>query len=256
MSRIFRSVQMKENSEQIRPIQIINLNEPKDLQIDQNLSLDVILKERDKMVREANEEIDFQKEELAKEIEQSKQFISDQLNAWEEQKSVFQQAAYDEGFALGQEEGRNKAKADMQQDLALANETIQTAHENAANYVKHQEQVILELAIRTAERIIGAKLEENEELFLSIVKRGIKEAREMKEIKLYVSPTYFALVSSNRDELASIFPVDVPFMIFVDEDMNSRDCYIETNHGRIVVSIDEQLQELRLKLVDMLDSME
>ena len=41
----------------------------------------------------------------------------------------------------------------------------------------------------------------------------------MKEIKLYVSPTYFTLVSSNREELASIFPVDVPFMIFVDEDM-------------------------------------
>jgi len=44
--------------------------------------------------------------------------------------------------------------------------------------------------------------------------------------------------------------------IFVDEDMNETDCYIETNHGRIVVSIDEQVQELRRKLVDILDSME
>ena len=122
--------------------------------------------------------------------------------------------------------------------------------------MQHQEHVILELGIRTAERIIGTKLEDDDQLFLSIVKRGLKEAREMKEIKLYVSPTYFTLVSSNREELASIFPVDVPFMIFVDEDMNETDCYIETNHGRIVVSIDEQLQELRSKLVDILDSME
>ena len=97
----------------------------------------------------------------------------------------------------------------------------------------------------TAERIIGQTLEDDEEIFLSIVKRGLKEAREMKEIKLYVSLDYFELVSDNRDELASIFPPDVPFIIFVNEDFESTECYIETNHGRIVVSIDEQLNELR-----------
>ena len=144
----------------------------------------------------------------------------------------------------------------MQNSLKLANDAMMTAQENAVNYLQQQEHVILELAIRTAERIIATKLDDNEELFLSIVKRGLKEAREMKEIKLYVSPVYFELVSNNREELSSIFPVDVPFMIFVDEDMNDTDCYIETNHGRIVVSIDEQVKELRSKLVDILDSME
>ena len=54
--------------------------------------------------------------------------------------------------------------------------------------------------------------------FLSIVRRAIKEAREMKEIKLYVSTEYFELVSNNRAELASIFPPDVPFLIFANED--------------------------------------
>ena len=78
----------------------------------------------------------------------------------------------------------------------------------------------------------------------------------MKKIKLYISPTYFTLVSNNREELASIFPLDVPFMIFVNEDIQATDCYIETNHGRIVVGIDEQLQELRSKLNGILESME
>ena len=45
-----------------------------------------------------------------------------------------------------------------------------------------------------------------------------------------------------------MFPSDVPFMIFVNEDLQNTESYIETNHGRIVVSIDEQLKELRLKL--------
>lgn len=256
LSKIFRNVYLNETKENSKPIQIRNLHVQEVMDTDEPLTLDVLLQERSKMMEEVNQEIAETRSILTKDIEETKQYVKNQQNAWEEQKVVYQQQAYDEGFMQGLEEGRLKAQADMQSSLKLANESMKTAHENATKYLQQQEQVILELAIRTAERIIATKLEENEELFLSIVKRGLKEAREMKEIKLYVSPSYFELVSNNREELSSIFPVDVPFMIFVDEDMNETDCYIETNHGRIVVSIDDQVQELRRKLVDILDSME
>lgn len=256
LSKIFRNVYLDETKENSKPIQIRNLHVQEMMNTDEPLTLDVLTQERSKMIEEVDQEIAEKRSVLTKDIEETKQYIEDQLNNWEEEKIAYQQQAYDEGFVQGLEEGRLKAQADMQNSIKLANDAMKTAHENAANYLQQQEQVILELAIRTAERIIATKLDENEELFLSIVKRGLKEAREMKEIKLYVSPVYFELVSNNREELSSIFPVDVPFMIFVDEDMNETDCYIETNHGRIVVSIDEQVQELRRKLVDILDSME
>lgn len=256
LSKIFRNVYLNETKENSKPIQIRNLYVQEVLNTDEPLTLDVLIQERSKMIEEVNQEIDEKRSKLTKDIEETKQYIENQMSAWEEEKITYQQQAYDEGFMQGMEEGRLKAQAEMQNSLKLANDALKIAHENAANYLQQQEQVILELAIRTTERIIATKLDENEELFLSIVKRGLKEAREMKEIKLYVSPIYFELVSNNRQELSSIFPVDVPFMIFVDEDMNETDCYIETNHGRIVVSIDEQVQELRRKLVDILDSME
>ena len=256
LSKIFRNVYLNETKESSKPIQIRNLYVQEMMNFDEPLTLDVLTQERSKMLEEVNQEIAEKRSLLSKDIEETKQYIEDQLTTWEEEKIAYQQQAYDEGFVQGLEEGRLKAQADMQNSLKLANEALRIAHENASNYLQKQEQVILELAIRTAERIIATKLDENEELFLSIVKRGLKEAREMKEIKLYVSPVYFELVSNNREELSSIFAVDVPFMIFVDEDMNDTDCYIETNHGRIVVSIDEQVKELRSKLVDILDSME
>ena len=176
LSRIFRNVQVNDNSEKTRAIQIKSLQLREEIDIDQTLSLDVILKERDQLLHEAEEQIALTKETLAQEIEQTKQYVDEQLKTWEEQKIAYQQTAYDEGFVQGLEEGRNKAIADMQQSLSIANETIQVAHENATNYLQHQEQVILELAIRTAERIIGTKLEEEEELFLSVVKRGLKRS--------------------------------------------------------------------------------
>ncbi|WP_188713278.1 flagellar assembly protein FliH [Psychrobacillus lasiicapitis] len=256
LSRIFRGVQVNENNEKLKPIGIRNLHVKEELDSERPLSLDILLKEREKMIQEVEQEISQKKAALEMEREAFNQSIENERKAWDEQKLAFQQQAYDEAFTQGVEEGREKAFSDMQNAIQIANETIQIAQENAAKYLRQQEQVILELGLRTAERIIGTKLEENDEVFLSIVKRGLKEAREMKEIKLYVSSTYFSLVSSNRDELASLFPVDVPFMIFVDEDMDATDCLIETNHGRIVVSIDEQLQELRQKLVGILESME
>ena len=236
---------MSELKENTKPIQIRNLYVQEMMSTDEPLTIDALTQERSKMLEQVNQEIAEKRALLTKDIEETKQYVENQLNAWEEEKIVYQQQTYDEAFIQGLEEGRLKAQADMQSSLKLANDTMKIAHENAANYLQQQEQVILELALRTAERIIATKLEDKEELFLSIVKRGLKEAREMKVIKLYVSPTYFELVSNNREELSSIFPVDVPFMVFVDEDMNETDCYIETNHGRIVVSIDEQVQELR-----------
>jgi len=256
LSKIFRNVYLNETKENSKPIQIRNLYVQEMMNTDEPLTLDVLTQERSKMLEQVNQEIAEKRSLLTKDIEETKQYVENQLNAWEEEKIAYQQQAYDEGFMQGLEEGRLKAQADMENSLKLANDVMITAHENAANYLQQQEQVILELALRTAERIVATKLEENKDLFLSVVKRGLKEAREMKEIKLYVSPVYFELVSNNREELSSIFPVDVPFMVFVDEDMNETDCYIETNHGRIVVSIDEQVRELRRKLVDILDNME
>ena len=256
LSKIFRNVYLDETKENSKPIQIRNLYVQEMMNTDEPLTLDILTQERNKMMEQVSEEIAAKRSLLTKDIDETKQYVQNQLNAWEEEKITYQQQAYEEGFMQGLEEGRLKAQADMQNSLKLANDAMITAHENAASYLQQQEQVILELALRTTERIIGTKLEDNEELFLSIVKRGLKEAREMKEIKLYVSPAYFELVSNNREELSSIFPVDVPFMVFVDEDMNETDCYIETNHGRIVVSIDEQVKELRRKLVDILDNME
>ena len=144
----------------------------------------------------------------------------------------------------------------MQESLQMANETMTGAQTNAKAYIESQESVLLELALTAAERILNAELDREEQLYVSIIERGLKEAREMKEIKLYVSPKYHAVVTSHQAELAEMFPVNVPFMIFVKEDLQDTESYIETNHGRIVVSIDEQLKELRRQLYELIDSKE
>ncbi len=262
LSRIIRNIQAQTTEEKeikIQPSSYFQPQNPEALeQVEREVPLtrEQILLERHELLEEARWQINLEraqleqlKQEQFEEIEQLKQL-------WEEEKPALQQQAYDEGFAQGYEEGVQKANADMEQAIKQANDTMTNAIANAQAYIEAQESVILELALTAAERIIETELARDEENFVAIVKKGLKEAREMKEIKVYVAPEYHHVVTQNRDELAEMFPEDVPFMIFVNEDLSGAESYIETNHGRIVVSMDTQLNELRIKLREILDSKE
>lgn len=215
-----------------------------------------IEEERQEMLEQAKSEIEQQKAQFEQYRTEQLAAVEALKQSWEEEKIILQQEAYDGGFAQGYEDGVQKANANMQQSVQAANETMANAQKNAVSYIESQEAVLLELALTAAERIIHTTLDRDDEIFVSIIRRGLKEAREMKEIKLYVSPKYHTIVTQNQKELAEMFPVNVPFMIFVNEDLQESESYIETNHGRIVVSIDDQLQELRRQLYELIESRE
>ncbi len=254
MSSVFRSQNIVFEDGEDRQIQIRNLSVFEELDSADGISMEAVLAERNRLLEEAKRTIAQEKESLEQMRNNATNDIADMHAAWQEEKTQLQQQAYDEGFQVGHEDGRNKALAEMEESIKIANETTVLSELNAKRYLDSQERVVLDLAIQASQRIIGHELDVTEETYLSIVKRAIKEAREMKEVRLYVSNDYFELVSDNRAELASIFPPDVPFLIFANEDFESTQCYIETNHGRIVVSIDEQLAELKERLVEIMES--
>ncbi|MEK5039551.1 flagellar assembly protein FliH [Sporosarcina sp. FSL K6-3457] len=254
MSNVFRSFNTISTEGQAREITIRSLAVP--LEVDSEvveLTQADIHAERDRLLKAAHHEIEQGKAEIEQLRQTAVEDISSMQVAWQDEKAVLQQQAYEEGFQVGFEEGHSKVLGDMASALQMANEATEQSRKNAQQYLDSQERVILELGMLTAERIMGQTLQDDEESYLSVVKRALKEAREMKEIKLYVSLDHFELVSDNRTELAAIFPPDVPFLIFANDEFESTECYIETNHGRIVVSIDEQLNELRERLVEIME---
>lgn len=259
LSRIIRSTavqpEKKEVEIQLRNLFTVDFEDGSSIQ-QKKMSIKDVYAERERLISQAMVEIEQHKQEFEQYRQEQLEKLEQAKQLWEEEKLLLEQNAYDVGFQKGYEEGMKKAQADMEHSLKIANEVVEASRLNALKYIEEQEQVILEIALTAAERIIGTALEKDENVYLSIIKRGLKEAREMKEIKLYVPPTYHPLVTQNRDELIGMFPTDVPFLIFVDEDLNQTDGYIETNHGRIVVSIDEQLNVLRIKLNEILESKE
>ncbi|MDW0115735.1 flagellar assembly protein FliH [Sporosarcina thermotolerans] len=253
MSNVYRAANTFSKEGNVKEITIKTLNRSS-FDEEQVLTQESLMIERNRLLQDAQMRIETEKSDLAQIRQTALEDIAAMQSAWEQEKTNLQQQAYEEGFQQGYEEGRNKSLSDMNESVKIANEITAKSHENALKYIEEQEKVILEIAMKTAERILGTLLENDEEKFLSIVKKGLKEVREMKEVKLYVSIAHFDFISSNRDELMSIFPPEVPFLIFVNDDFDVNDCIIETNQGRIVVSVDEQLNMLKEQLFDLMES--
>lgn len=255
MSNIFKSRQSSQPEASKRNISIRNLHPVEEVEEEPSgVTMESVLQERDRLFGIERRAIEDERRQIDEMRRIAAEDIGAMQTAWTEEKQRLQQEAYDEAFQIGFSEGREKALGDMNASIEQAAETTRQSQDNAQQYQASQERVILEIAMKASERIIGTVLEDDEEKFLDVVKKALKEVREMKEIKLYVSLDYYPLVSENRGELASIFPPEVPFLIFPNEDFESTECYIETNHGRIVVSIDEQLTHLRQQLIEVLES--
>ncbi|AOV08270.1 flagellar assembly protein FliH [Sporosarcina ureilytica] len=253
MSNVFKSFQASAKVP-TRQISIRNFNRVVEEIVDESNAMDLVLLERERQLENAQKSMEEERKSIQNMRQTAAQDIEAMQSAWKEERAQLEQRAYDEGFQIGFTEGRDKALADMKAAIEQANKITQKSKESAEEYQASQERVILELALRAAERILNEALEEDENKFLSVVKKALIEVREMKEVKLYVSVDDYGLVSANRSELAAIFPPDTPFLIFANEDFEATECYVETNHGRIVVSIDEQLNELRENLIEILES--
>ena len=263
MSKIIRGIQAQQIEKHTIQIQLRDMFTPEPIVPLQNeeekenqLTLEEVIQERNRLLEEARLQIEGERAQF--EAFQQTQLASiEQLKVvWQEEKLQLEQQAYEDAFSKGFEEGMQKASSQMADSIKVTNEIMDLARINADKYLVEQEQVILDLAIKCAGKIIGYELDVNEEAFVSVIKRALKEVRELQNIKVYISYEHYPLVSNYRDELAELFPPDVQFLIFVNEDLQDEQCYIESNHGRVIVSIDEQLHELRLKLSEILDSKE
>lgn len=209
---------------------------------------------------EVNHIIDEANDKAARIIEEAKEMtfhaqsqIDLEKEKWLIERERLMQEAYNAGFVQGEEEGRNKGYQEYQQRLTEANEMTERNKQQYQDYIQNAEKVIVSLGITCAEKIMNRKLQEEPDHFFSIVERGLKEVRDLSHIQIHVNPFKHKLLVENKKELEVMFPTDVQCFIYANDDLQPEECYIETNQGRVIVSVDSQLRELKQKLLHFLE---
>ncbi|KUP08665.1 hypothetical protein Q73_05615 [Bacillus coahuilensis m2-6] len=207
----------------------------------------------EELTRHAINEANDIKHQAQHELEQAREEINQMRQALEiERNNLFESTkleAYQMGFNEGREVAQRQYSQYIQEAIDVVNETKRKFHQ----HVQKGEEVILELGIEAARKIIGHQLEKDSTEFISIVKTGLKEAREMDEIQIHVHPTQYSLVSSFDEDLKRSFPPHVHIYFYPNDELGSDECYLESKQGRIMVSVDSQLEELRRQLFELLE---
>ncbi|MED1202075.1 flagellar assembly protein FliH [Heyndrickxia acidicola] len=194
------------------------------------------------VISEAEEEAQIIRLQISKEREQ-----------WEEEKLQWIEQAknmgYEEGLMLGRKHGQEEYK----QILVQANQIVEQSKEEFVKKLEQSEKVVLDLGIKAAEKILLASLDQNEELYLSIVKQLVKEAKEFKAVQIHIHPSRYELIASYKKEIDALLLNNANCYIYANEDLSETQCILESNNGRIDASIDSQLIEMKKKLLELLE---
>jgi len=214
----------------------------------------VSFQEQERILSAAREEAQKIIQEAKETANQHQEQVLTEREAFNIELQAMAEQAQQEGFSAGYEEGRQAGFNDTREFIENAKEIVNLSKHDYIKRVESGERTILTLALKVAEKIIGESLTGESEQFLPIVKRALKEAREYREIQLHVHPDHYEFLLSQKEDLIRIFPKETELYIFPDIDLTAQSCIIESANGRIDASVDQQLDEIKRKLFDLLES--
>ncbi|APH05259.1 flagellar assembly protein FliH [Bacillus weihaiensis] len=251
LSKLIKSQYARENKEKT-PISIINIQEilndrlkekiDPEIQKQSTFLIDQAKIEADAILQEAH----AQKDKILREIE------SHQL-AWVNERQQQVEEARQEGYAEGVELGRQHAISQYEGLIQETQRIIELSKEDYQERIQSAENEILLLSTRIAEKILQVTLEENKENFLPFIKKGLNEVKEYEHIKIHVNPSYYEYLLSRKEELQVLMTNQKDIYIYPNAELSEHGCMIESEFGRIDVSIDTQLEQLKKQLLDLVD---
>ncbi|WP_064093712.1 flagellar assembly protein FliH [Rossellomorea aquimaris] len=208
--------------------------------------------ELNRLLEEAEQKAANLVDDAAIQLKKAQEQIELERERWVIEREQLMQEAYNAGFQQGEQEGKRKGYQDYSAHLQQANDITEVNKQQYYSYIENAEKVILSLGVACAEKIINQKIVDEPENFISIIKRSLKEVRDLPEIQIHVHPSRHQLLNENKDELEVVFPSNVQCYIYANDELGRDECYIETSQGRIMVSVDIQLKELKQKLLEIL----
>lgn len=232
----------KEKLIQIKPIE---LKKQEHVGINHSLSSDqekIILDQEIQKIRQDLQKI---KEEKKKMLESTIIQIKQEKENWEQEKQLFIKQAYQEGFELGFAEGKQAAEKQYETLIDQINDLEVVATKDYHTRLEQSDHVIIDLSMKTAEKIIKEEIATDPKRFLNIVTSAITEIKDQSHISIYVHPNNYELLMKQKGELTSTLDRDTKLSIYIDQKMMENQCLIEHPFGQIDASVDTQLEQIR-----------
>ncbi|MFX0562227.1 flagellar assembly protein FliH [Bacillus pumilus] len=192
-------------------------------------------------------------EQANSELEKTMAEINQRRAAFEEERMQLIEEAKQAGYQDGFQKGETDANMQYQSILDQANDIVSLAKQDYEEKIESSAEKIVELAFELAKRV-WYSAEDTKDQFLALVKQVISEVKEYDDISIYVDPEHYDHVMEYKDELIRILQKDTHLVIYSDEKAPKGTCYVETSFGKVEASVDTQMNQLKEKLLEVIDS--
>ncbi|MGX1430618.1 flagellar assembly protein FliH [Cytobacillus horneckiae] len=233
----------------VRPLYIQTDNEAQHEQLYSQEKVTAIIEEANDKAQEIINAARNEAENLNKEIAAAKEALKKECDE-------ALRKAEEDGYLKGLEEGRQTGFEEYSKTIKEAMDIVQSAKEDYKSHIQSADNEIIQISMKVAEKIIGEQILQDDTQFRSFIKKGLKEARHYKNIQLHVHPSQYESLLSYKNELLAVFPKEQSLYIFPNDEIGEEDCLIESDTGRIDASVKSQIEEIKTKLLEILESEE
>ncbi|WP_456275499.1 flagellar assembly protein FliH [Bacillus sp. AK128] len=254
MSRLIKSHYVKPQEEDKRIIRLQPVMvSPSSEEISPELTLLRANQEAEALLANAKAQSDAMINEANAMLQQTEEQINHLRSGWETEKEHLARTVQEEAYHVGLQQGEQAALDQYSSVISQASHIVNQAKMDYTQHVEQAEDTILKLGIKVAEKILKVHLNETKTDFIQIVKHAIKEVKDYGDINILVHPNMFELVLAQKDELKALFNGDKSLYIYPNEELSETACLIESSFGRIDASVDSQLNEIKVKLLELIE---
>ena len=237
----------------IQPVSIFTAPSSSLFEEDDETRIQRLKKEAADLLQEAESEAARINAEAEMLVQENRERLAVQEQEWHLKMEQEFEKTKQEGYETGFQNGLNQGLENWKNQLNEVKHFIEKTKQDYYQILSEAEPQMILLAIKAAEKIIGKKLEETPETWVSIVKQLVKEAREFEEVKLYVPVDWFDLTVQHREELKNVLQSTSSLFIYPDESLKENGAVIEFPFGKIDATLDVQLKEIRDKLLEQIE---
>lgn len=164
------------------------------------------------------------------------------------QAQKIKQDASAQGFSQGEQAARQK----IEQELAPLVSTLRSIDAEFENikgtfYDDHQD-IILELALKIARKVIHQEISSNDELIISVLTSAIKLAIDREKLKIRIHPDDLEMCMQKRQDIMRRVDGIKQILFEPDGSINKGGAIIECAFGEIDARIEQQFDEIEREL--------
>jgi flagellar assembly protein FliH len=166
---------------------------------------------------------------------------------------VLKKQGFEEGFLQGKEEAKKEAYEALQKKIVLWESVLQEIKRVREASLFELKELILELSLAIAERIIRREAK-REPFFANLIEEALQKLNRRERVVLRVHPLDVALLKDIKEELCS--KLDGLEYLEIREDARCArgDFLVETDFGSIDGRVDTQLHWIKKELLEEIQS--